>query len=196
MKKNIIKFIASALMVGFAVVAFAVPTKAESFTKHFSGIMKTQDFDRMYYFALGSGQAKGMSEEAYFGSTLSTFMTNPSALKKANPSLYNYYNKMYNDKAYQGLFPDKKVMNSLQRGTLKQDMENEMKAKQKEAELRAAANMQKAQLEMQKNKAEAEVKMQQEKARVEMEKKRQEQEAETFRQQQKILEEAIKKMGH
>lgn len=195
MKKNIIKFVVSAVMVGFAVVTFAVPTKAESFTKHFSGIMKTQDFDRMYYFALGSGQAKGMSEEAYFGSTLSTFITNPSALKKANPSLYNYYNRMYNDKAYQGLFPEKKVMNSLQRGTLKQDMEAEMKAKQKEAELKAYANKLKVEAEAQKNKLEAEKKMQQEKARVEAEQKRQESQAEAFRLQQKALEEAWKQMG-
>ena len=195
MKKNIIKFIVSAVMVGFAVVTFAVPTKAESFASHFSGIMKTQDFDRMYYFALGSGQAKGMSEEAYFTSTLADFITKPDSLKKSNPSLYNYYNRMYNDKAYRGLFPEKKVMNSLQRGTLKQDMENEMKAKQKEAELKAYANKLKAEAEAQKNKLEAEKKMQQEKARVEAEQKRQESQAEAFRLQQKALEEAWKQMG-
>ena len=195
MKKNIIKFIASALMVGFAVVAFAVPAKAESFAGHFKGIMNTQNFDRIYYFALGSGQAKGMSEEAYFASTLADFITKPNQLKKDNPSLYNYYNMMYNDKAYQGLFPDKKVMTSLQRGTLKQDMENEMKAKKKEAELKAQLEKQRAQAEAQKNMAEAELKMQQEKARVEAEQKRQESQAEAFRLQQKALEEAWKQMG-
>ena len=195
MKKNIIKFIVSAVMVGFAVVTFAVPTKAESFSKHFSSIMDSRDFDRMYYFALGSGQAKGMSEEAYFTSTLADFMTKPDSLKKSNPSLYNYYNKMYNDKAYKGLFPEKKVMNSLQRGTLKQDMEAEMKAKQKEAELKAYANKLKAEAEAAKNKAEAEQKMREEKARVEAEQKRQESQAEAFRLQQKALEEAWKQMG-
>lgn len=138
MKKIIAKFIVSVLMVGFLVTTVsAVSVKADSNLDHYSPIMKTSEFDNLYYYAFRSGSARNLSKENFFAQTFSMYLLHPEQLVKYDAYVYVYYEKMH--KAHPELFPAQWVIDSARRGTLERDVAEFKEAERAGEEMKAQA---------------------------------------------------------
>ena len=129
MKKKIIRLVVSLLMVGFLATSFSCPVKADSFEKHFSKIINSGDYERIYYYSRGTGLAKNLSKTDFFQRLYTLYLLQPQVLRVADRNLYDYVAGV--QKKNPGLFPNQKTINSLRNGTLAQDIAKENALKEK-----------------------------------------------------------------